>query len=159
MQVNMNTQTPSNVNFGQVYRVHSANIGEKYFNYKHKEEIFNAAMALRDSIINNTLTPALKAKFCSLFSDYEDNRFIRVVRTSGPRYQQDILILTGEDAQKYFTARKVEKNTNDDNTNSQWILKGMAQDAWRRKLKIFAEESNGQLTITDIEKLDKNPKK
>lgn len=155
----MNTQTPSNVNFGQVYRVHSTNIGEKYFNYKHKEEQFRAARALYDSLHNNTLSSELMKKFCSIFEDYETHPFIFVARTSGPIYQQDILILTADDADEYWTAIQVEKNTNDDNTNSQWILKGMAQDAWRRKLRISAKESNGKLTITDIEKLDKNPKK
>ena len=154
----MNTQTPSNVNFGQVYRVHSTNIGEKYFNYKHKEEIFRAAGALRDSIINNKLSSELMTKFCSLFEDYEGNPFVFVARTNGPRYQQDILVLTAEDAERYWTARQVEKNTDDDNTNSQWILKEMAQNAWRRKLRISTKECNGQLTITDIAKLDKNAK-
>lgn len=157
MQVNMTNQICNQPNFQSAYIVHSVKIGDKVYKYGDKKVIHRVADALGKSMYENTLSSEMKQKVSEFFPDYKEFPFVRVARRANCHIsQQDIVIMTALDAQLYYNERIVERNTHADNTNSQWVLRNIINRVWNKPIRISAEEKDGKLIITDIERVEKS---
>jgi hypothetical protein len=153
----MNNQSHAGTNFQAVYKLQGAYINGKYWKRKHVDTVFRVASALAGGMCKKTLSPEVASKVNNIFHDFARYPFVQIARTRGPIYKQQCVIMTAEDAQEYKNVRVMEKNLNLGNWESQRVLSEIIKRSGNKNILVYADENNGNLTITDIERVEKKP--
>lgn len=140
-------------NFKAAYGLQGVNINGQYFGQKNKAELYNVASAFSDGLRNNTLSNEVRALADKFFRDYKYDPFFMVARTNGVIYNQRIMLLSSNDAYEYKNVCMAE---NDPDVKT-WCLNRIFYRNKGKKLILSADmDKDGNITITNIEKVKKN---
>jgi len=150
MQVNSVKQNYTSVNFQAAYKVQRAVINGVEKGQQYKKELYNVAKALSDGMYHDTLSATVKNKVMELFKDYAKHPFMIAARNPVPKqdkYKQKIALLSANDAQIFHNICQAKESYE----IIDWNFNRILEMNKNKRIRIYANENNGNYEITDIE--------
>ena len=144
--------------FKEAYCIKGAYINGAFVGQKHKNTVYNVAEAFAKKMHKNLLSEKVSSKDAEFFPDFRNHRTVTIARTPGAIYKQKINILTANDADAYKDIFMTSDSHEDQSEIALWTLKKIMRRTGCKQMVIHAEEKNGEITITDIERVFSNKK-
>ena len=152
MKINFKTYN-TNPNFKSAYTVSSVTINDKYYGNKQKDKLYAVTKALSDGIYRGTLSREVQDSVNRVFPDLKYHPFVMIGRSA--THGQHVNILTAADAQEYKNIFLLNYSPEETRETARWVLNDILKRRGYKKISITAEEHNGKLTITGINKIQK----
>lgn len=136
--------------FKSAYSVKGVTLNGEYYGKNRDYTVYKVTKALYNKMRQRTLSAELLKKINDIFPDFRTHPFVYVGRMIGEDiYKRRTNLLTGYDAEEYKNALAVE--TTQEGRN--WVLNRILKREGYKRITISAEENNGVITITDIERV------